>query len=122
MHVFVEEDNVDFGIDEVGAMSNGTASVMSYGIVGVVFDGVASVAFDCAMGVYVHLGVCFVGVTFGSLFYILIGFLLLSLMFLCLLEINIKWPIKFLMLVLFLWIEGKMWCRLQIMALVDLEM
>jgi hypothetical protein len=31
VQIFVEENNVDFGVDEVGAVSNGTA--------GVVFDG-----------------------------------------------------------------------------------
>jgi hypothetical protein len=41
MKVLVKEDNVDFGINEVGAVCDG--------IVGVVFDG--------AMGVYVHHGV-----------------------------------------------------------------
>jgi hypothetical protein len=67
MQVFVEEDNVDFGIDEVGAMFDGA--------VGAMFDGVVGVVSDCVMGVYVCLGVhnSFVGVAFGSLFDILTG-------------------------------------------------
>lgn len=124
MQVFVEEDNVDFGVGEVGAMFNGTTGVVSYGVVGDVFDGVVGVVFDYAMGVYVHFGVrdSFVGVTFESLFDILIGVPSFNSNVLWLLEMNIRWPIKFLVLVLFLWIKGKMWCRLQTMALVDLEM
>jgi hypothetical protein len=52
MQVLVKEDNVDFGISEVG----------------VVCDGIDGVVFDGAMGVYVHHGVCdsFVGIASKS--------------------------------------------------------
>lgn len=83
------------------------------GAVGVMFDGVVGAMSNGVMGVYIHLGVydSFVGVASRSPS--LLRFLILALMFMWLLEIERRWPIKFLVLVLFLWIEGKMWCRLQ---------
>jgi len=73
MQVFVEEDNVEFGVDKVSTVSNGMINAMFDGVVGVVFDGVVGVVSNCVVGVYVHLGVCdfFVGVAFGSFFDIL---------------------------------------------------
>jgi hypothetical protein len=71
MQVFVEEDNVDFGVGEVGVVFDGAAHVVFDGVVGVVFNGVVGVAFDGVVGVYVHHGVCdsFVGVTYGNPFF-----------------------------------------------------
>ncbi len=56
MLVFVEKNNVDFGVGEAGVVSDGALDAMYDGIVSVVFDGVASVVFDDALGIYVHLG------------------------------------------------------------------
>jgi hypothetical protein len=95
------------------------------GAVGVMFDGVVGAMFNGVMGVYIHLGVydSFVGVASRSpSFDIFIKVPYSSFNVYGLLEIKRRWLIMFLVLVLFLWIEGKMWCRLQIMALVDLEM
>jgi hypothetical protein len=57
MQVFIEEDNVDFGVGEADMVSNGTTNVVSNGTIGVVFDGVVSVVFNGRVGVYVHHGV-----------------------------------------------------------------
>jgi hypothetical protein len=56
MKVFVEKDNVDFGMGEANMVFDGTIDVVFDGGVGGVFDG--------AVGVYVHHRVCdyFVGV------------------------------------------------------------
>jgi hypothetical protein len=72
MKVFVEENNVDFGVGEASMVSDGTIDVVFDGRVSVVFDGGVGVVFDGvvggvsngAMGVYVHPRVCdsFVGV------------------------------------------------------------
>ncbi len=105
MKVFVEKDNVDFGVGEV--------EMMSYGTVDVVFDGVVVVCltiqweFMFILGFAIPLLVLHMEVSFLTS---LLGFLFLAPMFLWLLEINRRWSIKF--KVLLLWIEGKMWCKL----------
>jgi hypothetical protein len=68
MKVFVEKDNVDFGVGEANMVSGGTIDVVFDGGVGVVFNGVVGGVFDGAVGVYVHPRVCdfFVGVAFIS--------------------------------------------------------
>jgi len=75
MQFFVEEDNVDFGIGEVGVVSTSVASDVSNGAANVMFNGAIDVVFNGAVGIYVHLGVhdSFVGVTSKSPFDILIG-------------------------------------------------
>jgi hypothetical protein len=102
MQVFVKEDNVDFGVSEVGMVCDGVVGVVFDGV----FDDVVGAMFDGAMGVYVHHGVCdsFVRVASRSPFHILIGVPSPSSKFLWLLEIDKRWPIKFLVLVLLLWI------------------
>jgi hypothetical protein len=76
MQFFVEKDNVDFGIGEVGVVSTSVIGDVSDGAANVMFNGAADVVFNGVIGIYVHLGVhdSFVGVTFGSpSFDILIG-------------------------------------------------
>ncbi len=92
----------------------GLRHVVSDGAIGVVFDGVVSVVSNCVVGVYVHLGVhdSFVGVAFGSLSNILTRVPFSNFNVFMAFRNEHKWPIKFLVLVLLLWIEGKMWCRL----------
>lgn len=106
MQVFVKEDNIDFGVSEVGVVCDGVVGVVFDGTFDGVFDGVVGAMFDGVMGVYVHHGVCdsFVGIASRSPFHILTGVLSPSSNFLWLLEIDKRWPIKFLVLVLLLWI------------------
>ncbi len=68
MKVFVEKDNVDFGMGEASTVFDGTIDVVFNGGVGVVFDGVVGGVFDGVMGVNIRPKVCdsFVGVAFGS--------------------------------------------------------
>jgi len=68
MQIFVEEDNVDFGIGEDGVVFIVVAGDMFDGVVNVMFNGVADVVSNGVVGIYVHLGIhdFFVGVTFGS--------------------------------------------------------
>jgi hypothetical protein len=95
-------------------VSDGTVGVVFDGIVGVVFDGVVGVVFNCVMGVYVHLGVCdfFIGVAFGSLFDILTRVPFSNSNVFMAFGYEHKMVIKFMVLVLLLWIEGNVWCKL----------
>jgi hypothetical protein len=108
MKVFVEKDNVDFGVGEANMVSNGTVDVVFGGGVGVVFDGVVGGVSDGAVGVYVHPKVCdfFVGVAFrNTSSNILTWVPSPSFNVLWLLEIGRIWSIKFLMLLI--WMKEK---------------